>query len=134
MASYTYSKCLNVDGGEFDPYPQNTYDVAADYGPCQQNFPQLFVFSGVYELPFGRGQQFGSGVGKGMNYLIGGGDIAPINQNPNGVDFTAGVSADNANTGTPSRTNYVPGCKLKPSGFHQTVNAWYNTACFVVPP
>ena len=72
MVSYTYSKCLNVDGGEFDAYPQNTYDVAADYGPCQQNFPQLFVFSGIYSLPFGRGEQFGSGVGKGMNFLIGG--------------------------------------------------------------
>ncbi len=134
MASYTFSKCLNVDGGEFDAYPQNTYDVAADYGPCQQNFPHLFVFSGVYQLPFGRGEQFGSGVGKGMNYLIGGWNLGDITQIHSGVDFTAGVSADNANTGTGSRTNYVSGCKLEPSGFHQTVNEWYNTACFVVPP
>jgi hypothetical protein len=136
IAAYTFSKCLNVDGGEFDNYPQNTYDIAADYGPCQQNFPHLFVFSGVYTLPFGRGEEFGGGVGKGMNLLIGGWNISDITQIHSGVDFSAGLAEDNANTGTAGtqRANYVPGCQLKPAGFHQSVKAWYNPACFVIPP
>jgi Carboxypeptidase regulatory-like domain len=134
IAAYTYSKCLNVDGGEFDAYPQNSYDVAADYGPCQQNFPHLFVFSAVYALPFGQGERFGGGVGKAMNFLVGGWNISDITQIHSGVTFSTGVSADNANTGTTQRANYVPGCQLKPAGFHQSVKEWYNPACFVVPP
>jgi Carboxypeptidase regulatory-like domain len=134
IASYTFSKCLNVIGGEFDSYPQNTYDVDADYGPCQQNFPHLFIFSGTYELPFGRGKAFGGGVGKGLNLLVGGWMLSDITSLHSGIGFSAGVSADNANTGTTQRANYVPGCKLKPAGFHQSRVAWYNTSCFVVPP
>ncbi|HEV2275339.1 MAG TPA: hypothetical protein VGR96_14300, partial [Acidobacteriaceae bacterium] len=132
--SYTYSRCLDIVGGEFDPYPQNTYNVAGDYGPCEQNFPHLFVFSATYELPFGRGKTFAGGVGRGLNLLIGGWNFSDITSIHSGNDFNTSVSADNANTGTPSRANFVPGCQLKPPGFKQSVNEWYNKACFVVPP
>jgi hypothetical protein len=134
IAAYTYSRCLDVLGGEFDPSPQNTYDIGSNYGPCEQNFPQIFVFSATYALPFGRGKQFGGGAGKGMDLLIGGWNISDITSIHNGNDFTTSLTADNANTGTPQRANYVPGCKLKPPGFHQTVHEWYNKACFVIPP
>jgi hypothetical protein len=69
-----------------------------------------------------------------MNFLIGGWNISDITQIHSGVTFSTGVSADNANTGTNQRANYVPGCQLKPAGFHQSVKEWYNPACFVVPP
>ena len=134
IASYTYSRCMDEIGGEFDPIPQNTYDLAADYGVCESNLPQLFSFSAVYALPFGRGKQFGNNAGHLMNALIGGWNLTDITSVQTGIPFTVGLAIDNANTGTIQRANYVPGCQLKPSGFQQNRTHWYNPACFVVPP
>jgi hypothetical protein len=72
LASYTYSRCLDVWSGDFNTWPQNTYDMRADYGPCDQNFPQLFSFNSVYQLPFGQGRHFVSNAGRALNGAIGG--------------------------------------------------------------
>jgi hypothetical protein len=134
LSSYTYSKCMDEIGGEFDPIPQNTYNLGAEYSVCESNFPHIFSFSAVYQLPFGTGRTFASGAGRPMNLLIGGWNISDITSIHTGPPFTVGISADNANTGTIQRANYVSGCQLKPAGFQQTVKHWYNPACFVVPP
>ena len=63
ITSYTYSKCFDEIGGEFDPTPQNTYNLGAEYSVCESNLPQLLSFSAVYALPFGRGKQFASNQG-----------------------------------------------------------------------
>jgi hypothetical protein len=134
LASYTYSKCLDENSGDYGASPQNTYNVHGDYGPCDYNFPELFSFAGTYQLPFGRGRQFGGNLGRPANALIGGWDVSDITEVQSGSPFTATISGDNANTGTSQRPNVVPACQLRPPGFKQTVSAWYNTACFVVAP
>ncbi len=136
IASYTYSHCLNYVGGEFDVRPQNTYNMTLDYGGCQANIPQIFSFSPVYELPFGKGARFASGAGRLAKALIGGWSISDITSIHSGVPFSASLAFDNANVGTSSgaRANFVSGCNLIPSGFSQNAAHWYNPACFVVPP
>src|SRR5260370_22361847 len=78
IASYTYSHCLNYVGGEFDVRPQNTYNMALDYGGCQPNIPQIFSFSPGYELPFGKRARSASGVGRLASALIGGRRLTAI--------------------------------------------------------
>jgi hypothetical protein len=134
MAAYTYSKCLDVYGGDFDTWPQDTYDFAADYGRCDSDIKHLISFSSVYQLPFGRGNRFSGNVGRGMDTLIGGWNVSSIFSIHSGLPFSVTLPFDNANAGSTQRANYVPGCQLTPPGFKQNIVHWYNPACFVVPP
>jgi hypothetical protein len=49
--SFTWSQCL-ANGSSFDYQPQDSRNLAADYGPCSFNQPKIFVASYVYPLPF----------------------------------------------------------------------------------
>lgn len=130
LASYTYSKCLDVAEGMWQEYPEDTYNMKADYGPCDYNIPQLFSFSTVYALPFGQGKHFASTVGPLVNAVIGGWNFSDITSARSGSPFSVVDPADIANTGGYQRPNFVPGCQLDPAGFQQTSLAWYNPKCF----
>lgn len=133
LASYTYSKCLSEGDGQYDMNPQNYYDIRADKGPCDYNYPQLLTFSGVYQLPFGKGKAFGSHASPVLNVFIGGWNLSDITTMDSGTDFTVGLASDIANAGTQQRPNYVPGCQLRPAGFTPTIQEYYNTACYTTP-
>ena len=49
--SYTWSQCLTMGSG-YNYVPQDSNNLAADYGPCSFNQPKIFVASYVYPLPF----------------------------------------------------------------------------------
>ena len=56
LASYTYSKSLDeasldIPNPPFS-FPQNSYDLRADYGPSDYDARNRFVLSGFYQLPF----------------------------------------------------------------------------------
>ena len=133
LAAYTYSRCMDINGGDYTTWPEDTYDLALDYGPCDMDFPQVFSFSTAYQLPFGQGRRFASGVGRGLNALIGGWNAGTILSADSGSPFDVETNFDVANDGETTRANTVPGCKLLPSGFQQDVQHWYNPACFTVP-
>jgi Carboxypeptidase regulatory-like domain/TonB-dependent Receptor Plug Domain len=93
QANYTYSKCLTNSLGYFGVYGdeegtgeqqneaggnffQNEYNPMGDYGKCTIDALHAFNAYGLYNLPFGQGQQFGSGVSKGVNEIIGGWNIS----------------------------------------------------------
>jgi len=83
--AYTYSRCLSDSPGYFgtgwgstqaqssggQPGWGNIYDPKAYWGPCY--YDETHIFSGYfsYQLPFGRGKQFGSDVNKALNAVIG---------------------------------------------------------------
>jgi hypothetical protein len=87
--SYTWSKCMANSLGYFGSYGdeegagesqtqatqnffQNEYNPKADYGRCTIDTSQNFSGYTVYSLPFGRGKQFGSGVNRAVDSVIGG--------------------------------------------------------------
>jgi hypothetical protein len=87
--SYTWSKCLANSLGYFGSYGdeegagesqtqatqnffQNEYNPLGDYGRCTIDTSQDFGAYAVYDLPFGRGKQFASGVNHVVNEVIGG--------------------------------------------------------------
>lgn len=133
IASYTYSHCLNVFGGEYDSWPQDTYNLSADYGACDANIPQLFSFSPVYQLPFGQGHHIGGSVGKFVNSVVAGWSLTNITSIHSGTPFSVTVPFDNANVGHTGRASYVAGCNLKPQSSLQSLSHWYNPGCFAVP-
>ena len=67
--AYTYSKGMSDaigyygEGGQAaaqSAYWQNLYDQRAEWGPTYFDATHMFIDSFVYELPFGRGKDFGS--------------------------------------------------------------------------
>jgi len=136
LASYTWSRCLSIQDEGQSGSIQNPYNWSADYGPCDFNVPQLFVFSYTYQLPFGKGMHFASGASSAENGLIGGWQISGITTLESGLPFTVTVPFDNANINPSSETQRadpVSGTPLQPSGFQQNVSHWYNPAAFALP-
>lgn len=49
--SWTWSQALTM-GSTFDYQPQDSYNLAGDYGPANYNQPKILVLSYVYPIPF----------------------------------------------------------------------------------
>ncbi len=99
MASYTWSKSMDEQS---DPYasPQpNWYDFHTSWGPSNYNIPQIFVFSGVYQLPFGSGRQFMQSPNKFVQEVLGDWQAAGILSMHSGLPFWVAAGQDLANTG-----------------------------------
>ena len=113
QANYTFAKCLGNTSGFFAQYGdsnasftqagnnhfffQNTYNPAADYGRCDQNVTNSFNGFVTYDLPFGRGRQFGSNIPRAADLVIGGWQANTILQFHDGFPFTA-QATDNSGT------------------------------------
>ena len=113
QANYTFAKCLGNTSGFFAQYGdsnaaftqagnnhfffQNTYNPAADYGRCDQNVTNSFNGFVTYDLPFGRGRQFGSNIPRAADLVVGGWQANTILQFHDGFPFTA-QATDNSGT------------------------------------
>jgi hypothetical protein len=113
QANYTYSKCMGNSSGFFAQYGdtnanltqagnnhfffQNTYNPAADYGRCDQNIANSFNGFVTYDLPLGRGRQFGSNMNRAEDLVVGGWQANTILQFHDGFPITA-QAADNSGT------------------------------------
>ena len=85
MASYTWSKTL-TDADSALPYfatlhqggaPQNVFDKQGDKAISNQDLPQNFVISYVYELPFGKNKKF-LNSSKVLDRVVGGWSVSGI--------------------------------------------------------
>jgi Carboxypeptidase regulatory-like domain/TonB dependent receptor len=159
LIAYTWSKCLGDANGQFNaenggqgaPY-EYYFNQALSYGPCAFDVPQMFNWSAVYELPFGRdkkwlnhgpfswilgnwqadlsmsqrsGQNFNpswGGAGTGVPVSIGG--VAPVSNDPANLSNT-----ETSITGY-SRPDTLPSCNIKAN---QSVKQWFNPNCYVSP-
>jgi hypothetical protein len=116
MASYTWSKTLtNADsalpffatlhqGGA----PQNVFNPRGDKAISNQDLPQNFVISYIYELPFGKNKKFLNGS-RLLDKVVGGWSVSGIQRYESGQPIAFGCA-----TGVPAyadciRFNYSPG-------------------------
>ena len=145
LASYTWSKTLtNADaalpffatlhqGGA----PQNPYDKQGDKAISNQDLPQNFVISYVYELPFGKGKKF-LDKGGAVNRLAGGWSVSGIQRYLSGQPIAFSCA-----TGVPAfagciRYDLVPGQPLYSAAytsghFNPVTDPVYNAAAFTDP-
>lgn len=134
LASYTYGKVLNYQdiglnvGGTSGDTIQDNYNRKAQRGPSNNDLRQRFVFSGIWDMPFGHGRKYAS---KGwLGHVVGPWQLNAIYSVQSGLPLTVTMSFDNANAGTTSWPNRVcSGALDSPS-----VQKWFDTACFVAPP
>jgi hypothetical protein len=100
--SYTWSHCLtNATGffgeggqsGSQDAWFQDVYNPQADYGSCYFNVKNVFSGYAIYELPFGRGRTYGSGMNSIANAVAGGWRVSVIPTFRGGLPLT--INANN---------------------------------------
>jgi hypothetical protein len=60
------------------PYWQNVYDPAAEWSPCYYDSTHTLTSYAIYDLPLGKGRQYGSNMNKGLDYVVGGWTVSPI--------------------------------------------------------
>jgi len=140
LASYTWSKSMDDasgSGGLSDSgTPQNNRDLAAEWGPSVFDVRHRFVFSSVYELPFGPGRRFLSDAGGFAAKLAEGWQANAIVTFQTGQPFTPVLAIDNSNTGQfQDRPDLVgdpgaPGAGCAETG---TPDCWVNPAAFARP-
>jgi hypothetical protein len=82
-ANYTWSRALGyANDNVFARYPR------VSYGPNDTNRAQIFVLSGLYQLPIGKNRMFLSNGGRLMDYLVGGYSLSGSSTWQTGARFT----------------------------------------------
>ncbi len=141
LASYTYAKSFS-DGPDFrspameSEVPQNSFDLASEWGPAGCDIRHRFVSSVIYKVPY---TSRGSGGASLARRVIGDWQVSFIFQAQSGFPFTVGVVGDTANAGTllnvnPIRANAVAGVDPNLPGGQRNADHWFNTAAFATPP
>jgi hypothetical protein len=87
QVSYTYQKCMANSAGYYgswggqsqnaDSYWQNIFKPNGDYAQCYWDTKHVLNGYAVYDLPFGRGKQFGHNVSTVANAVAGNWTISP---------------------------------------------------------
>lgn len=125
QVAYTYSKCMSDSTGYYgawnnadsaSAYWQNIYDQRAEWAPCYYDATHVLSAYSVYELPFGHGKQFASGVNKAVDEVIGGWEVSPIISIRTGWPLPT-FGADNSGTfgrGARLNCNSLPSTHVTP--------------------
>jgi hypothetical protein len=141
LASYTWSKSIDNQsvGIASGNLMQNPLDAQAERGPSVFDRTQRFVGSGVYQLPFGRGRQFGNNFNRMTDAVLGGWQASAIvvgeTGEPLNVTMDCGdVGADDS-SGT-CRPNQIGNAEVFPAGTTKGAGpnrAWFNKAAYAIP-
>jgi Carboxypeptidase regulatory-like domain len=146
LVSYTWSHDIGSFQGAHTGNTQIATDPEAQRGDVDPDFRHRLSISYTYQVPFGRGQRFGSNMNRLEDGILGGWQAAGITTIRSGEHYTSFLSYDPTNTGTAAMPDMIHnpydfsfdipeqaalGC---PTPGHQSLFCWYNPAAFVVPP
>ncbi len=131
LLSYTWSKSLDIQSEGQSGSIETIYDYGRDYGPSDFNRTQLFVFSGVYQLPFGKGMKHLSNANGFATAILGNWNLAWIATLNSGQPYDIASGGDPANVGGGSQRAENIGNPN--TGFTQSRLEWFNTAAFTLP-
>jgi len=121
LAHYTFSHANAYDSSYVSADPK----VA--YGPDPFNRDHLMVVNTVYELPFGKGRQYMSGVGRAADLAIGGWQVTNTLTWGGGLPWTPtlGECSGTVADAGPCRPNLVPGQSFS-VGPKNVNGVWYD--------
>lgn len=137
LVNYTYSHALG-DASNANLGAQNndafrwTANPEWEHGNLDFDVRHRFVASYSWDLPFGNGRRFGSGVNSFVNALIGKWEIEGITTASSGTWFTVtDANANFANSDGQQRPDAVPGQSA--SGKPCVPGTFFNTCAFTDP-
>ena len=139
QASYTFSHALdNASSASLGSANQGDFRLATDpraeYGNADFDIRHRFVFSYIYELPFGKNKAFGRNASGAMNQFIGGWQVAGIITASTGNWFTPTDISSNLSTSDCGGTvfNCIRPDRIgKPNAKPCVAGTVFNTCAFV---
>jgi hypothetical protein len=138
LAAYTWSHAIDTASrGSGGSWHQDAYHLRNDRGSSDFDVRHRFTGTLLYELPFGRGRRYLSGVGSVANGFVGGWSINTIATFMTGNYFSVTVTGDRANVGGYpfQRADIaVPGCDGNLARGDRTIDRYFNAGCFVTTP
>lgn len=134
LFTYTWSKSLDR-GSAAGAGVQDREHPELDYGLSDFDQRHRFVASALYQLPFGRGQRWGSNLPAMVNSLVGGWQVNTIYTYGSGIPFTIATGTDRSNTGVNyQRANVIgPNNGNLPSD-QRSPERWFDTSAFELAP
>jgi hypothetical protein len=130
-ASYTWSHTLDDSDGLFGFFTPDSLifnQHGLNYGNSAFDQRNVFSFSNLYELPFGRGKTFGSNWSRGLDLAAGGWQINTLVQLQSGQPLTVQYPDFGGNfSQRPIQTGVLP----QP---HSTSGLWFDPSVFSKPP
>lgn len=119
--------------------PTTTINLKDNYGSSDQDQRQLFTFSALGQLPFGRGKRFASNVPAVLNYVIGGWNLNTITTLTSGQPFTIttgdyfypGVNGAGAGLESASLTNFANASGK--AHYIKNLHEWFDTSLYTHP-
>jgi hypothetical protein len=144
LVGYTYSRTYDTGfadglgsnyGATYFPLPNWQ---SLDWALSGLNLNNNFTASVIYDLPFGKGKQWGSQWSGPIDNLLGNWQVTVIEKITSGFPVfivtsnnNSGVGFFNNNANSLARPDLISGCN--PNAGPHTVNEWFNTACFAQP-
>src|SRR5690349_15805053 len=86
QSSYTFQHATNYDSNYYN------IDRKIAFGPNDDYRNHMLIFTQVYDLPFGQGKKYASGVGRAADLLIGGWSVNSATTIGSGLPFTPSLS------------------------------------------
>jgi Carboxypeptidase regulatory-like domain len=135
--NYTYAKSLTNSAGDYGQPNisgsngsfQDGYNGHADWGPAGQDIRHNLNAVGVYALPFGRGQMYGTHVNPLVDLLAGGWRLSGSLINYSGLPITInGPPNSNTNAYGQSRSNHYRNLQV----VNRSIDHWFGTGPSVV--
>jgi hypothetical protein len=142
LIGYTWSRTFDSgfpdglgtsSGATYWPLPGTS---KADWALSQINLNQQLTASIIYDLPFGKGKAFGKNWGGPVNAVFGGWQTTLIEKITSGfpVFIVNSVNESGVNFEDNFATDNRPMQICNPTGIHQSVQQWFNPACFTQAP
>jgi len=122
--NYTWQHArADLDGGTAG------YDKSVNYGPNDNYRNHVFIFTQVYQLPFGKGKKYAGDVGRVGDLLIGGWELNGTTNFSSGLPFTPSLKNCQASSDTgPCRPDLVGPVKAgRRSGDPNVPGYWFQT-------
>lgn len=159
QVAYTWSKCMSNSPGYFgtgwgstnatssggQPGWENIYNPRKEWGPCYYDQTHVLTSYVTYQLPVGRGKQFGRDLNPVVNAVVGNWEIGGIMTLHSGNAFTLnefggwGIGGDTSHTGgiEPFTLSGRPNCsgpikvvnqRVAPGGGGTGYIQWFDTS------
>ena len=138
IGSYTWSKTITDVGGECGSsrcnaigetwLVQDALNFKPERSLASHHLTHRLVFSGIYDLPLGRGHRAGA-QWSSLNALLGGWTVGGIATLLSGSPMNLRVQGNPSNTGDADRPDVVGEWKLPRR--RRTLDQWFNTDAFV---